>query len=277
MALDNFTVNQNTGYVEQASGGMSVGQIDDIERRAKASVVTAQVEGARAEMAEKEAGGAKPAAPNEEAKVYGNLAVDALAPGLRIASSAIDFLSERHADREGARVTGDVARTRTADIASNPISIEQDIAGARRAPGAYRTPAQQQVYGTPAPQASTARTADAPARRDTRGEDLMASANIATMSLKDQHKEAVGTWDVKESKMASVQLAKKLTFGQELSNEQALQSVYVARQQYSATIGLANQMAPGMSLASGPSFKGSDILKMAQEEAELNRWRTQQS
>ena len=72
-------------------------------------------------------------------------------------------------------------------------------------------------------------------------------------------------------------MAKKMTFGQELSNEQALQSVHIARQQHSATMGMVNQMSPGLGLGSGPSIRPQDLLKEARDDADMNRWRTQQS
>ena len=272
MASDNFTVNQNTGYVEQATATMAAAQVDDIERRAKASVTTAKEESARAETAEKGLAGGK-VASDPAAKVYGDMALDAIAPGLKMAGAAVDIISERHSDREGAKVAHDISGGRTQGISQNAISIEEDIASAARKPGAYRMPTEQRAFGdTPSKPGASIRT------KATSGEDLMASANIATMSLKDQHKEAVGSWDVKEgsTKMAGVQLAKKLTFGQELSNEQALQSVYAARMQHSATIGMANQLSPGLSLSSGPSIRPQDLLKEARDDADMNRWRTQQ-
>ena len=272
MASNEFTVKQNEGYVEQATGAMSVAQVNDIERRAKASVITAKEETARAEVAEKDAAGKK-AASDPAAKVYSDIALEALAPGLKMAGAAVDLVSERHADREGAKIAHEVSRSGAQGIARNAISIEEDIASANRKPGSYRMPAEQNAFG--ATSAASVRT------KPTAGEDLMASANIATMSLKDQHKEAVGSWDVKEgsTRMAGVQLAKKLTFGQELSNEQALQSVYVARQQHSAALGMANQLAPGMAMAmNGPSFRPNEVLGNAKNVSEwdnIDRWRTQ--
>lgn len=271
-----FTVNQNQGYVEQATGMMSGAQVDDIERRAKASVTTAREETARAEVAEKSAA-AKPAAGDPAAKVYGDIAIDALAPGLKMVSSAVDFVGQRHADNEGAKISHEISRSGSEGIARNARSIEEDIMGASRKPGSYRMPHEQNAFG-----AVTSTVARGGVRTNpTSGEDLMASANIATMSLKDQHKEAVGSWDVKEGsgKMAGVALAKKLTFGQEMANEQALQSVYVARQQHSATLGMANQYSPGMAMAmNGPSFRPNDVLATAKNVSEwdnIDRWRTQ--
>jgi hypothetical protein len=255
---------------------MSGGQVDDIERRAKAQVTTAKEESAKAENAEK-ALAAKPAAGDPAAKVYGDIALDALAPGLKMVSSAADFVGQRHADNEGAKVAHDVSRSGIEGLGRNARSIEEDIQGASRKPGSYRMPHDQNAFGAVSSAASSVRT------KATAGEDLMASANIATMSLKDQHKEAVGSWDVKEgsTKMAGVALAKKLTFGQEMSNEQALQSVYVARQQHSATLGMANQISPGMSMAmNGPSFKANDVLAAAKNVSEwdnADRWRGTQS
>jgi hypothetical protein len=274
MALEDFTVSQNTGHVEQATGSMSMAQIDDIERRAKATKTTVEVDSARAESAEHEAAG-KPVPGSSEAKLYGDIIADAA--GLKTVSTAAEMIGERQADRAANEVAADVSSGRTEGIARNPVHIESDIALANRPAGAYRAPAEQNAFGANTPEKPSVSKPGVSVRtRATAGEDLMASANIATSSLKDQHKEAVGSWDVKETKMAGVALAKKLSFGQEYASELALQSAMVAKQQYSATVGHAMQMSPGMGM-NGPSFKGADIMKMAQEEADLNRWRTQQS
>lgn len=268
MATDNFTVNQNTAAVEQATGQMSLAQIDDIERRAKATKTTVEVDTARAAEAETKMSGGI----STEAKLYSDIIADAV--GLKTVSAAAELIVDRHEDRKGMSAAEPSREDSRAD-AGRAVGIEQDIASANRKPGAYRVETGQRAFG--------AGISDAPAKpgvsvrtRPTDGEDLMARSNIATMSLKEQHKEAVGSWDVKETKMAGVQLAKKLSFGQEYASELALQSALVARQQYSATVGHAMQMAPGMGM-NGPSFKGMDIMKMAQEEADLNRWRTSQT
>lgn len=269
MTIDNFTVNQNTAAVEQANGQMSLAQIDDIERRAKATKTTVEVDSARASEAETKMTGGM----GTEAKLYGDIIADAV--GLKTVSAAAELLVDRHEDHKKFPGTPTMLKKLNEADRGRAVDIEQDIASANRKPGAYRVETGQRAFGagitdTPSKPGVSVRT------KPTDGEDLMARSNIATMSLKEQHKEAVGSWDVKETKMAGVQLAKKLSFGQEYASELALQSALVARQQYSATVGHAMQMAPGMGM-NGPSFKGADIMKMAQEEADLNRWRTQQT
>lgn len=250
MGLEEFTVEKNTGHVEQATAAMGAGQLNDIEHRAKASVTTAKVESAKAEEAEKDAKG------SSEGRLYGDIAADAV--GLKAVSAAVEMIGERIDDKGGASPFGGKA-----------VHIDADIAGANRSPGVYRSPAEQNAFGANTP-AKTKSFAKAP-----HTEDLMASANIASLSLNGQGKEALGTWDVKETKMDGVQAAKQLTFGQELANEKALASVHAARQQHSAMIGMANQMSPGLSLSSGPSIRPQDLLKEAREQEDTDRWRTQ--
>lgn len=261
MALDEITVSTNTGHVEQATGAMSAAQIDDIERRAKASVTTIQEDAARAEAQEhKLAGG------NDEARLYGDIVAEAT--GFKAVTAAAELIGDRKADLAGSHIESASPHAR---------HIESDIALTNRAPGLYRNPYDQHKFGA-VDTVTSAIAKPGLATRTSSGagkEDIVASANIASSSLKEQEKDAVGTWGVKETKMSSVQLAKKLTFGQELSNEQALQSALVARQQHTAAMGMARTMAPGMDLSSGPRFNASQILKTAQEEADLNRWRSQ--
>lgn len=261
MSLDEITVSTNTGHVEQATDAMSAAQIDDVERRAKASVTTIKEDAARAEAAEhKIAGG------NNEARLYGDIIAEAT--GLKAITTAAEMIGDRKADLAGTRIEG---------IASNPRHIESDIALTDRTAGMYRNPHEQTKFGVVDTVKDAVSKPDSAVRSNAgvHKEDIMASANITASSLKEQEKDAVSTWGVKETKMGSVQLAKQLTFGQELSNEQALQSALIARQQHTAALGMARQMAPGMDMSSGPRFNANQILKSAQEDADLNRWRSQ--
>lgn len=258
MSLDEITVSTNTGHVEQATDAMSAAQIDDVERRAKASVTTIKEDAARAEAAEHKVAG------NDEARLYGDIIAEAT--GYKVLTTAAEMIGDRKADLAGFQTEG---------IASNPRHIESDIALTNRSAGLYRNPHEQTKFGV-VDTVTDAISKPAASGRSNAGvhkEDIMASANIASSSLKEQEKDAVGTWGVKETKMGSVQLAKQLTYGQELSNEQALQSALLARQQHTAAMGMARSMAPGMDMSSGPRFNANDILKSAQQEADLNRWR----
>lgn len=241
---------------------MSGAQVDDIERRAKASVTTVKEEAARAETEEhKLAGG------NNEARVYGDIIAEAV--GLKAVTAAAELIGDRKADLAGMTAGGAGYRSR---------DIESDIALTNRPAGLYRNPHEQRKFGVvdTVSGAMAAKPAVSSAKAGAaHHEDIVASANITGASLNEQEKDAVGTWGVTETRMNSVQMAKKLTIGHELASGHALQSAHVARQQLNATMGMARTMAPGMDLSSGPRFNANQILKAAEEEADMNRWRTQ--
>lgn len=265
MSLTETTVSTNTGHVEQATSAMSAAMIDDVERRANASVTTIKEEAARAEAEEHKISG------KDEARLYGDIIAEAT--GFKAITTAAELIGDRKADLAGSHVEG---------VSGNARHIESDIALTNRSPGLYRNPHEQTKFGAVDTVADTVAKPAAPVAsgRSNAGvhkEDIMASANIASSSLKEQEKDAVGTWGVKETKMTSVQLAKQLTYGQEISNELALQSARVARQEHTAAMGKAYSMAPGMDLSSGPRFNVNQLSKLAEEESSMNSWRTQQS
>ena len=90
----------------------------------------------------------------------------------------------------------------------------------------------------------------------------MGSTRVMETSLRDQPKGTHGALKGTETQMASVQEAKKLSFGQELASEQALQSVqryrqdrdvekgYEQRNEHPAQIAQANYGVPGMGMGS---------------------------
>jgi len=266
--LEEFTVDQNKGYVAPASKEASAAQLDEIERQARASVVSAKVETSRAESAEKDMA----AKESPEAKLYGDTALDMFAPGLKMASVAVEGLDTRYSDTAGLDHKGSSA-DKPFGTAKNPITIEQDIKSVGRKPGAYRAPVgpTEVGVGSAGEQAIAKKSAPSGRKAPSAGEDLMARANIAETSLKDQGKDLLKSWDMPEKKLASVSEAKKLTFGMQHANEKALESVYVARQNHQATLGKVQQMAPNLGLASGPSINPNTLLREAEQN---DSWKT---
>lgn len=153
--------------------------------------------------------------------------------GIKTAATAVQIVSGRVADTMEIR-------------ANNAATMEQDIGKAARKPGTY--------------EASPA-------------EDLLSRANIATSSL-DLDAKHVNTdmWGGTDTKMNSVQLARSLTFDRDIANRQALDSVYAAEKQHSATLGHVKQMAPGMDMGSGPSINPSQLLSHAEKHVEMEDW-----
>ena len=70
MSLQEYTVNKDTGHVPEAHVDMGRGQVDEIERQAKATVTTAKEEGGRVSQAESQIAGV--AHGNSESKLYGD-------------------------------------------------------------------------------------------------------------------------------------------------------------------------------------------------------------
>jgi hypothetical protein len=238
--IKEFTVETNTANVEQATGDMSGAQIDDIERRAKAQVADVTEKSAKTDDAEKRGAGS-------EAQVYGDLAMEALAPGAKILTSVAEFLDTRMSEK---------GHDAEATASGKPRTIDEFVDDAKKAPGAYRAPADAKVYN-----------GLSPGRVSTKIEDkseIVDRAGITAKSLNEQGKESLATWDVPDQKMASVKLARQMTVDMRYSNEKALDSVHVARQQHAATQYKINQIAPGMGLGSGPTIRPQDLLREAE-------------
>lgn len=191
----------------------------------------AQVEEAKrkalAEQVKIKSEGAASGAPTT-GKAEADLLIDVglEALGLKSAATAVQIVGGRMAD---------TMETRN----GAQSTIEAEVQKAARAPGTYE------------PSFS---------------EDLLARANIATDSL-HMPKDHVNTdiWGGTDTKMASVKMAKSLTFDRDIANRQVLDSVYAAEKHHSATLGHIRQMVPGMDLGSGPSINPSQLLGEAED------------
>ncbi len=275
MPVEEFTVDQNKGYVAPVSAEASVALVDQTEHKAMASVVTAKADASRAETAEKEMGGK--ASGSAEGELYAGIATDMLAPGLKMASSVIQVADTRLADGVSKGLNGPSTVDKVFGKVKDPITFDQKIkSDMARAPGAYRTQIDSTEVGvgatiknpvTKSASASTGRKAAGA------GEDLMARASITETSLKDQGKDALKSWDVPEEKLAAVSHAKKFTYGLEAANKAALASVQKVRAEHSAVLGAARQLAPGLSLGSGPSINPATLLREA-EQKQNESWKS---
>ena len=276
MGLENFTVAQNTGHVEQASGDMSLAQIDDIERRAKAQVIEAEVETQKVVQAEEQSKGAgssnnSAASSASEGKLYADLAIEAVGgSALRMLSNIAEFVGERHEDIKGLTTTSSSAAPKSAKTFDQ--HIEDSVF---KSPGVHRTDVAQSVYGGQ-PGAKNFQAAKEPEQAPRAepvkdilgqtvkgikpGEDLVMRANIAESSLKDQGKDAIKSWDVKDAKVGpSVTEARQLTFGMRHSNEQAYESAKLARDQNLSMTGHIQRMNPQMVIAPNMSPMGMNF------------------
>ncbi len=242
-----FTVEQNTAHVEQAVPTMAPAQLDEIERRAKARVLDVREETARVDEESKHA-------TASEGRVYGDLMVEAVAPGAKLLTAVAEFLDERISEKP---------RTSFHEGKSAPRSIDDFVDDAKKPAGVYRAPAESKAYDGVA-----ANSPRVPLRVVGDKTDIADRAGIAAKSLNEQGKESLSTWDVPDKKMASVKLAKELTFDARIANEQALDSVHLAREQHAAMKFKMGQMAPGMGLGSGPSIRPEDLLREASSSVE---------
>lgn len=255
-----FKVEQNTAFVEQAQKGASEGILQDIERRARAIQETVKVTENRVSEAEHKSAGAQ---GNAEAGVYGSLLTHSL--GVGGVTELAGFVDARRTDKAQTNTLGGERSSQTNVDMTRPSKQAQTMddhirESVSRKPGVYREEAKQSVYGsTPVADKFVKRT----------GADIFASAQIAGEALNNQPED----WtkkikDIPPAKsMASVKMAKEMTFGQEIANELALTSVKVAREHNAAMKGHIQQMAPGfggmnlnLSLASGPRAPSSAVL-----------------
>lgn len=282
MSLEEFTVQKNTGHVEQGVGGMSEGQLADIERRAKAQVIEGEQESKKVAAAEESA----TKASTTEGKVYGDLALDAAAPGLRLLKNVTDFVGAREEDK---RTGLESADARAVTGASNARHIEHDIKQAERAPGMYRHDVGSKIYEKAIAKGDISTEKSKPGEHrfvsgdiankvtpagkepiklsKAQGEDLMSRAALTKTSLGDQPEGATETWKGTEEKIAGVKQARELTFGVRNANELAVQSVHKARELNAGMQYQVQQMAPQMSMMNGPSIKVADLLREAREES----------
>lgn len=224
-----FTVDQNNGYIAPVNGKSHPAAIDEAERQALALQTTIKVSQSGAEEAERKQAGNKNG--SAEASLYGNLITHAL--GIGGAGAVAEFVDARRTDKAHGIVennTHSSKKTRT---------IDQDIKSAAREPGLYREEAKQSVYGS-------APVADRFIKKT--GGDIFAGAMIAGDVLKKQPKDATSTWkNIDPSHMMSgVKKAKEVTYSQEIANKAVLDSAIVARKEQSAELAHRQQMAPGL-------------------------------
>ncbi len=252
MTLQEYTVNKDTGHVPEAHVDMGRGQVDEIERQAKATVTTAKEEGGRATQAESQIAGA--ANSSSESKLYGDVAAEA--SGLKVISTVADFLGDT-LGRDPAKNLGGMApaSARSAD----------DFFGISKAPGVYRAPVTPSVFGS---SDAGEKSNVTPLRRSgDSSAGLLERSSISSTSLRGQEESgATSTWTGVDRRMNSVQEAKRMTYGQELASEKALESVQRVRQEHSAQLGQAQQYSPSMGLGSGPSIRPQDLLTEAREQ-----------
>ncbi len=259
------TANVNVGM---ANDRMSFAEVDKIKHDAMVLDVQVREDTARAESAEKDAK-AKPAPGKSEVGLAIDLGIEALAPGLKMASSAIELGVARAEDK-----SFNPASKSTAGIVSpSARHIDDDIASVNRAPGLYRdVPKAPAVNEGPAVATATAATTSTRSARAAKpiseGEDVMTRASLAASSLHDQPAGATKTWDVpKMEKTASLAKAKELTMSYGIANEQALNSAMAVTPKLYGMQQTALQQAPGMNMGmNGPSIRPHELLSDAKRE-----------
>jgi len=255
MGKDPFHIVQGSTHVPQATGEDSLAEINSKEHLARSNVVTAREEQAKIDKTEQEARGSEPAKGTAEGDLFLNIATELT--GMKIISAAVEIID----DRVSKAHTQPLSRTMDDDVTHS----------AQRNPGFYTAQQTPNVYATQ--QAQTA--GNQPQKpHSINGSDLFARANIARMSLNDQDGSAIQSWGVPSQKLGSVAATKKLVFGQELANEQALDGIKLAREHNAVMRQRVEMAAPGLGMAMGPSMRPADMARVAEEEAALNRWRS---
>lgn len=260
MSVQEFKVEQNTGHVAQATGDMSAAQIDEIKRQALAQVTSVREETSKLESAQKATG-------NSDAKVYGDIAMEAMgASGLKMLSTATEMIDTRMGD---ARASQGHSQT-GASAAPAARTIEKDISGANRVPGFYNAEVETQQYGGAAKMAST------PVDFQKLGMGLLERAGHVGFSMQAERGTGnLSTWDqgslgkmdatknLKESLDLEnrIALSKQITFASDIANQRALDSTVPAYAHLNAARAHAAQMVPGMGMnMNGPSIRAADLL-----------------
>ena len=238
MALEEFTVEKNTAHIPEATADTAPAVIDELERRALAQVATV-----------KETGGQL---SQSEAKVYGELAVKAVAPGLELVSAVTGFLSERNTDLS--MNSTDPKSSETA-IGFSARTIDDDISGARRPAGVYRAPPSVKLMGDTNMVADSTKVLSF--NKDSAG--LLSRAGISASSLNDQPVGLHGDLKGTDTKLSFVQQAQKLTT-LDIANKEVLESVHTARMKQSAT----PNFGPNLGLGSGPTFRNTILSEPPQ-------------
>lgn len=245
-----FTVQKNTAPVSLAGPNSSLAEMDKIASSASAQVAHAREESARVDT--QAVKGNAPPSQNIEAKVYGDLAMEAT--GVKLVSSVLEFVDARLSEKS--QEDGFFGGVK-------PRTIEEDTHRAKHLqPGVHRAEVEEKHYDGAADILKTTHHS-----KNINSDGVLSRSNIAVSSFKEQEKEALKTWDIPEKQnFAGVKFAKEVTFEMRNASEKALESVVVARQQYGATMHKINQIAPGMGMASGPA-RPYDLLRDAEEAA----------
>lgn len=281
MATEEFTVEKDTGYVPQATADMKAGQIDEIERQAKAQVVSAKVSGDTTEKAKAAAAGTDATGVNGEAKVYGDIITNALGMGnLASAAEAIGTRLKDHSQMKGNAPSGAAQHAaqhgeghishntaaKTATVGATPTHIENDIKSASRAPGIYRAPASQDKFGAgQKPDMSHVGISERVGLTSASLQGEKGSGNLATWAKKPFESQKVGSvakntkelelgQDKKQELASTAELSKNVTFSKENASQLALDSVKVAREKQQAMFRSA-ELTPG--LGGGPKFNSA--------------------
>lgn len=259
MALDEYTVSTNTGHVGQPTSDMSAAQLDDIERKAMAEVVSVKSEQGRIESAEKGAH----AKGSAEGEIYGSLIADAV--GLKTATTVAEAIETRWTDTK-----------QTAGVTETPSApsrhIDADIASAGRKPGVYKADAEAHVYS---PKSISQQSA-------AKGPGLVERAGLTSASLHGEK----GTGNLKTWSQApfentklgglgkhvkalevenNISLGQKKTVERDIASKHTVDRVQAIRQEHSAMIYKASQMVPGLGLGQGPNINPAKLLKEARD------------
>lgn len=258
MSVQDFKVEQNSVHVAQATGEMSAAQIDEIKRQSMSQVTRAREEISKLESA-------KHAAGNSDAKVYGDIAMEAMgASGLKMLSTAAEMIDTRMSDKRGLH-----GMSESGGASAAPRTIEKEISGANRAPGFYREDVDTKEYGG-------AKMASTPVDFTKMGMGLLERAGHVGFSMHAERGTGnLSTWDqgslgkmnatqnLKESLDLEnrIALSKQVVFATDIANQRALESTVTAHQQLNAVRAHAAQMVPGLDMSQGPRIRAAELLR----------------
>lgn len=241
MSYGEITLDQNAKALESVNGNSSGAHIDEVERQALAEVTTLQSEKGRV-------AGASHGAGLGSGETEGSLIVGALAdqaiPGLKVLTTIGDYMSDRNSDMG--------AHGLSAKDRGTARTMEEMIGDAKRPAGSYGAaegivPRMKNVAKFLSNDADT---------------DKLAGGLVGGLGKKNaMHIPA------DESTAAGLTKSRENIFGKKLANTKTLDSVYAARMERSAAIGLAKMKAPGMDMGFAPAAPTQAILHEAEEHA----------
>lgn len=287
--MEEFKVQQNTGYVAPASGDMSAAQIEEIKRQASVQVTTARVEGAKAQEAEKKAAqndevqkretsaeinggklayGGGSGKGSAEARFYGDIGMEVA--GVKVMGMVADFLEDRFSGDPAAGFTPPDAKKKVGlsglSPAAGPIkTFESDRSAFGRAPGYYPAASAPEKTGK-------AKDDDGDAKKKftldpVEGDRLIGGVNSFRNAIVDPERKGMKS-NPPTDFQSRINETKSVVFGQELANQKALESANRAEHERRATVAQINTLAPGLGgLANGPSIKPKELLSEVKEDA----------